>query len=198
MSNMPWLDPDEPEDADVPIAIVRSRPIRLRFVTRGPVDTEGSTSQLMTFFGDRRLARRRVTREEWTEIRSSIAWSEPVPIVGLARYADGDDTLLMSLSAETAVRFGPFDSDEGDIWLGYRFRPSERHAFPGDLDREARDLFGSLLQGHPDAAIGELFDGARREADWRHEFRRRNGGHEPGRDIAEGFWSNRIRKEIDR
>jgi hypothetical protein len=197
MTDMPWLDPDESEEADFPIAIVRSRPIRLRFVTRGPVDTEGNTSQLVTFFRDRRLARRSVTREEWKEIRSSTAWREPVPIVGLARYANGEDTLLMSLGAETAMRFGPFDSDEGDIWLGYRFRPSDRQAFPGDLDREARDLFGSLLQGHPDAAIGKLFDEARREADWRHDYRMAHDGHEPGRDIAEAVWSNRIRKEID-
>ena len=197
MSDMPWLDPDESEDADFPIAIVRSRPIRLRFVTRGPGNSEGP-GQLVTYFRDRRLARRRVTREEWTEIRSSTAWSEPVPIVGLARCTDEDDTLLMSLSAETARRFGPFDSEEDDIWLGYRFRPTDRQAFPGDLDREARDLFGSILQGHPDAAIGKLFDEARRQADWRHEYRLKNEGHEPGRDIAEGVWTNRIRKEIDR
>jgi hypothetical protein len=118
--------------------------------------------------------------------------------VGLARYANGNDTLLMSLSAETAMRYGPFDSEEGDIWLGYRFRPMDRQAFPGDLDREARDLFGSLLQGHPDAAIGKLFDGARREANWLHEYRLKHDGHEPGKDITEGLWNNRIRKEIDR
>ena len=118
--------------------------------------------------------------------------------MGLARYAEGSDTLLLSLRAEAASRFGPFDSDEAYIWLGYRYRLRGRQEFPGDLDRETRDLFGSLLQGRPDAAIGRLFEESRREADWRHEARVRSGGHPPGRDVAAGLRKNRIRKEIDR
>ena len=194
MSDQPW---EEHEETDYPIAIMRSPPIWIRFQMRGPADDAGAR-QLVTYFRDRRLAQRRVTPEEFKEIRDSTAWSEPVPLVGLARYAEGGDTLLLSLRAEAASRFGPFDSDEAYIWLGYRYRARERQGFPGDLDRETRDLFGSLLQGRPDAAIGRLFEESRREANWRHEARLRSGGHPPGRDIAEGVWSNRIRKEIDR
>ena len=196
MDSMPWEEPEE-EETDYPIARVRSRPIRLRFAVRRIPDT-GDTSRFVTFFQDRRLAQRRVEPEELKEIRDSTAWTEPVPIVGLARYSPGGDTLLLSLRAESATRLGPFDSDEAYVWLGYRYRRREHQAFPGDLDREARDLLGSLLQGRPDAAIAKLFEEARRDASWRDAYRRDNDGHEPGRDIAEGFWSNRIRKEIDR
>lgn len=196
MSNQPWEEPDEqeePEEQDYPIAIVRSRPIRIRFEVRGPED-DADRKRLVTFYRDRRLAQRPVTQEELQEISGSTAWSEPVPLVGLARYAEGSDTLLLSLRAEAASRFGPFDSDEAYIWLGYRYRPRGRQVFPGDLDRETRDLFGSLLQGRPDAAIAKLFEDARRDASWRDAYRREHDGHEPGRDIAEGVWSNRIRQ----
>ena len=197
MDKQPWEDPDEAEDTDYPIAIVRSPPIWIRFQMRGPADDAG-TRKLVTYFRDRRLAQRRVTPEELQEISGSTAWSEPVPLVGLARYAEGGDTLLLSLRAEAASRFGPFDSDEAYIWLGYRYRPRGRQVFPGDLDRETRDLFGSLLQGRPDAAIGRLFEESRREANRRYEARVRSGGHPPGQDIAEGLRKNRIRKENDR
>ena len=193
MDEQPW---EEHEETDYPIAIMRSPPIWLRFQMRGPAGDTG-TRKLVTYFRDRRLAQRPVTPEQLKDIRDSTAWSEPVPLVGLARYAEGGDTLLLSLRAETASRWGPFDSDEAYVWLGYRYRPVEDQEFPGDLDRETRDLFGSLLQGRPDAAIGRLFEESRREANWRHEARLRTG-HPPGRDIAEGVWSNRIRKEIDR
>ena len=196
MSDQPWNQSDEWEESDdmaVPIALVRSRRIRLRFDVRQLQNADGA-SKLVTYFRDRRLAQRRVTPEELQEIRGSTAWSEPVPLVGLARYAEGGDTLLLSLRAEAASRFGPFDSDEAYIWLGYRYRPRGRQVFPGDLDRETRDLFGSLLQGRPDAAIGRLFEESRREADWRYEARMRSGGHPPGRDIAEGLQRSRIRK----
>ena len=190
MSDQPW---EEHEETDYPIAIMRSPPIWIRFQLRGPADDAGAR-QLVTYFRDRRLAQRRVTPEEFKEIRDSTAWSEPVPLVGLARYAEGGDTLLLSLRAETATRVGPFDSDEAYVWLGYRYRARERQGFPGDLDRETRDLFGSLLQGRPDAAIGRLFEESRREATWRYEARVRSGGHPPGRDISEGLGSNRIRQ----
>ena len=193
MDKQPWEEPDQAEETDYPIAIVRSPPIWTRFQMRGPADDAG-TRKLVTYFRDRRLAQRRVTPEELKEIRDSTAWSEPVPLVGLARYAEGGDTLLLSLRAEAASRFGPFDSDEAYIWLGYRYRPRGRQVFPGDLDRETRDLFGSLLQGRPDAAIAKLFEDARRDASWRDAYRREHDGHEPGRDIAEGVWSNRIRQ----
>ena len=194
MSDQPW---EEHEETDYPIAIMRSPPIWIRFQMRGPAGDAG-TRKLVTYFRDRRLAQRPVTPEELKEIRYLTAWSEPVPLVGLARYAEGGDTLLLSLRAETASRWGPFDSDEAYVWLGYRYRPVEDQEFPGDLDRETRDLFGSLLQGRPDAAIGRLFEESRREADWRNEARLKSGGHPPGQDIAEGLRKNRIRKEIDR
>ena len=195
MSKQPWEESEEleEEEAGFPIAIVRSPPIWIRFQVRGQADDAG-TRKLVTYFRDRRLAQRPVTPDELKEIHDSTARSEPVPVVGLARYSPGGDTLLLSLRAETAARMGPFDSDEAYVWLGYRYRARERQAFPGDLDREARDLFGSLLQGRPDAAIAKLFDDARKDATWRHEYRREHDGHEPGRDIAEGLWRNRIRQ----
>ena len=196
MSDQPWEESEEleEEEAGFPIAIVRSPPIWIRFQVRGPADDAG-TRKLVTYFRDRRLAQRPVTPDELKEIHDSTARSEPVPIVGLARYSPGGDTLLLSLRAETAARMGPFDSDEAYVWLGYRYRARERQVFPGDLDRETRDLFGSLLQGRPDAAIGRLFDDARRDASWRDAYRREHDGHEPGRDIAEGVWRNRVRQQ---
>ena len=100
--------------------------------------------------------------------------------------------LLLDLRAEATEQIGWIDSDEAQVWLGNRYRPPRRQKFAGDLDRETRDLFGSLLQGSPRVAVARLFEEARREADWMHEARKRSGGHPPGRDIAEGLQRSRI------
>jgi len=191
MSNQPW----DMDDADeTPFAIVRSVPIPIRFEIRDGTD-EQDTLTLVSFYGVRRLARRRVTPEGLSEIRECSAWAERVPIVGFGRYEPSCGALVLDLRAEATEQFGWIDSDEAQVWLGYRLRPPRRQKFAGDLDRETRDLFGALLQGSPRAAIGKLFEEARREADWRHEARQRSGGHPPGRDIAEGVQRSRIQRK---
>jgi len=188
MSDQPWTENDAEE---TPIAVVRSAPVRIRFEVRNPAD-EPDTSRLESFYGARRLARRRVTPENLKEIRECSAWSERVPIVGFGWYVKPGGALLLDLRAEATEQIGWIDSDEGQVWLGNRYRRPRRQKFAGDLDRETRDLFGALLQGSPRVAVARLFEEARREADWMHEARKRSGGHPPGRDIAEGLQRSRI------
>ena len=190
MTDQPWKENDAEE---TPIAVVRSAPIPIRFEVRNPSD-EPDTLRLVSFYGDRRLARRRVTPESLSEIRECSAWSERVRIVGIGWYVAPGGALLLDLRAEATERIGWIDSDEAQVWLGNRYRPPRRQKYAGDLDRETRDLFGALLQGSPRVAIARLFQEARQEADWMHEARLRSGGHPPGRDIAEGVWKSRIRR----
>ena len=188
MSDQPWKENDAEE---TPIAVVRSAPIRIRFAVRDCAGEQGMLV-LHSFYGDRRLARRRVTPESLKEIRACSAWSERVPLVGYGCYEPSGGALVLELLAEATQPIGWIDSDEGLVWLGHRYRPPRRQKFRADLDRETRDLFGKLLQGSPRAAIARLFEEARREADWMHEARLKSGGHPPGRDIAEGVQRSRI------
>ena len=200
MSNQPWEEPEEqeePEETDYPIVLMRSKPIRIRFAHQTCKD-DASWVRLTSFFGDRHLATTMATRDELRAIRDSNAWSSPVPILGIARYASDSDTLLLMVKAEACERIGPFDAEEVELRLGLRFRAAHRQRFPGDLEREARDFFWAVLQGRPQAAITRLFDEARREANRRHEARLRSGGHPPARDIAEGFRRSRIQRGDER
>jgi len=196
MSDRPWEEREwfeEREGTEASIAIVRSAPIRLR-MTRESLGNRTGCQRLTWYLRDRRIATRDLEGEEIRLFTDSTLWREPVELVGLARYGLGGRLLLMLL-AEARHRHGPFDSEVLEYNLGYRYRAPERQRFPGDLERETRDFFGSLLQGPPTSAISKLFEEARKQADWRHQFRLENDGHEPGRDIAEGVWRNRIRQK---
>ena len=75
MSDQPW---EEHDAEDTPIVIVRSVPIPIRFEVRNRAD-EPDTLRLQSFYGARRLARRRVTPERNSErqVASPAAANEP-------------------------------------------------------------------------------------------------------------------------
>lgn len=190
----PWKEPEGPETA---IAIVRSAPIPIRFEVRTTKDDPDAIG-LVAFFGERRLAMRPVTPARLEAILASPAWHRPLVVTALGSYEPETGALVLALFAEVTERWGWIESEEMQIPLGCRYRGRQAQAYPGELERETRDFFLSLLQGNPRRAVGRLLHDARRESVRRHEHRLRNDGHPPARDIAEGLGKNRIRKEIDR
>ena len=191
----PWKEPERPEAA---IAVVRSAPIPIRFEVRTTEDDPDAIG-LVAFFGERRLAMHPVTPDRLDAIQASPAWQRPLSVRALGSYEPNSGALVLCMYAEVTERWGWIESEEMRIPLGCRYRGREAQAYPGELERETRDFFLSLLQGNPRRAVGQLLEDARREALHRERARLRNGGHEPGRDIAEGFGRNRIRgKELDR
>jgi hypothetical protein len=131
--------------------------------------------------------------EQYRDLLRTNAAKEPVRITGLARHAAPGGALLLMIMLAAREDLGLFESEPLEFNLGVRHRREDQLQFPGKLEREARDFFGSILQGHPNSAINRLFEAARREANHRHEARLRSGGHAPGRDIADGLQRNRIR-----
>ena len=180
---------DEPE---MPIVLLRSAPLRLTFRERGRDEASG-TVRVATYLRTGLLARTTMDLEQFYVLRRTNAAKEPVCITGLARYSEPGGALLLMIMLEAREDLGLFESEPLEFNLGVRHRREDQLLFPGNLEREARDFFGSILQGSPNAAIERLFEAARQEASFRHEARIRSGGHPPGRDIAEGLQRNRIR-----
>lgn len=201
MSDNPW---SEPEEAERPIAIVRSAPVRLRFEIR-PVPDETDIVRLVTFFRDRRLATRVMPRERAETIRTWNGSGEPIALVGIGTYEPPRDVFVLYLGAEMSQRVGWHESGTVGVALGSRFRAPEDQLFPGDLERETRDLFGSLLQGSPYAAIARVFEAATQQSIAMHPLWERcrkaaieDGlpptAYKPGRDIYDGLSTRRWKK----
>ena len=187
---------EEREEPERPIVLMRSAPVELHFWNQGQDEASGRV-RIATYLRTGLLARTTMDAEQFYVLRRSNAAREPVRITGLACYSGPGEALLLMLQVEAREDLWLFESEPLEFKLGVRHRTEDQLQFPGNLEREARDFFGSILQGRPDAAIERLFEAARREAVLRHEARLQSGGHEPGRDIAETVWSNRIRSEED-
>ena len=162
-----WGHDEEPER---PIAVLRSRPVRLRFEPRTTRDDPKALA-LATYYGDRRIAMTPTTPARYKEIVRHPAFQRPVRVVGLAFDETDDGYLVLGFYAEVSERYGWHESEIEELFLGTRFRGRARRRYPDDLEREARDLFLSILQGRPRVAIEQLCEAARKEADWRAEWR---------------------------
>jgi hypothetical protein len=211
MSEHLWGHDDEPER---PIAVLRSRPIRLRFEPRTSRRNPDALG-LATYYGDRRIAMTPVTPERYRAITRHPAFEEPVRVVGVAFDQTDDGFLVIGFTAEVSERYGWHESEIEEVFLGTRFRGNARRRHPDDLEREARDFFLSILQGRPRVVVEQLCEAARKEADWRAEWRENakqraladglpaDGSLEPPRDVLlESVWRKRMkgiatRKEED-
>ena len=206
MNDHSWSEPEEPER---PIEIVRSEPVRIRFDIR-PVPDEEETVRLVTWLRDRRIATRAVARLRGETMRDWNRSGGPVALVGIGTYETTRDLFVLYLGAELTQTVGWHESGMVEVFLGTRFRAPEDQLFPGDLARETRDLFGSLLQGSPSAAIARVLEDAREQSVAMHPIWERcrqqaveDGlpptAYKPGSDIAEGLWTRRWKKaDLDR
>ena len=206
MDDHGWSELEGPER---PIAVVRSEPVRLRFERRYDRDLPDAHG-LVTLYRDRRIAMAPVTPDRLRALGGMAGLRAPVRLVGMGGYLDGDDVLALAIYAEVTERYGWHESEEDEVFLGTRFRGRARWRFPGDLERETRDLFLALLQGPPHAAIEELCEAATKESVAMHpiwERCRRQAvedglpptAYKPGSDIAEGLWTRRWKKaDLDR
>jgi hypothetical protein len=186
----PWEEPDGPEK---PITVVRSVPVPIRFEVRTAKE-EPRAIGLVSFYGKRRIAMASVTPDRLQELTSSPIWSQPVTLEAVGSYEPESGALVLSLYADVSERLGWVESEEQQIWIGCRYRGKGWQRFPGQLERETRDFFLTLLQGNPRIAIGHLLEEARQESVRRHKARQRSGGHPPAGDIAEGVrprWPSR-------